>query len=95
MYKRPVHEKVGNVKMSIHGPTSRTANCKISFLFFSPPENPSFTLRFRKVGSMLRSSSCEHRDFKLIMISPSKARKTSQEDQSNASEVNAFHHFVL
>ncbi|GIM05183.1 hypothetical protein Vretimale_9629 [Volvox reticuliferus] len=38
--------------------TSSTASCKISLRFFSPPEKPSLTLRFRKVGSMFSSSSC-------------------------------------
>ena len=36
---------------------SRTASCRISLRFFSPPENPSLTLRLRKDASMFKAST--------------------------------------
>ena len=36
---------------------SRTAICKISLRFFSPPEKPSLTFLFKKLGSMPTNSN--------------------------------------
>nr|BBA18204.1 ATP-binding subunit of ABC transporter [Heterosigma akashiwo]BBA18343.1 ATP-binding subunit of ABC transporter [Heterosigma akashiwo]BBA18482.1 ATP-binding subunit of ABC transporter [Heterosigma akashiwo]BBA18620.1 ATP-binding subunit of ABC transporter [Heterosigma akashiwo]BBA18759.1 ATP-binding subunit of ABC transporter [Heterosigma akashiwo] len=39
-----------SVSSKIASCESNSASCRISFRFFSPPENPSFTLRSKNFG---------------------------------------------